>query len=154
MAMFPLWRSIVKFQKRRKSEYIDPEVQGALARRISIHWCLYTFLAAALIVGLKWMSHPFVPFTDHLIEAWWSYGSLFLVLLCLVPLFVYDAVKLSNRFTGPVLRLRNATRELADGKHPGKITLRDNDFWKDLADDFNRVVDRYEIEEPAESSKA
>ncbi len=140
--------------RRRKSEYIDPEVQGALAKRISVHWMLYTLLAAVLVIGLKWMSDPFTPITTHLAEAWWTYGPLLLVLLCLAPVFVYDAVKLSNRFTGPVLRLRNATRVLASGENPGKIRLRDNDFWKDLAEDFNRVVDRYEPEKASDGQPA
>lgn len=143
-----------KSKHRRKSEYIDPEVQGALARRISIHWLLFTALAAVLTVGLKWMADPFTPIATHLANAWWTYGPVLLVLTCLAPVFIFDAVKLSNRFTGPVLRLRSATRALAEGQHPGKITLRDNDFWKDLADDFNRVVDRYEPEATGEGQSA
>lgn len=131
---------------RRKSEYTDPEVQGALARRISIHWLLYTLLIVTLIVGLKWMADPFVSLWDHVIDAWSTYGPMLLVLFCLAPVFVFDAMRLSNRFTGPVLRLRNATRQLANGESPRKIHLRDGDFWKDLASDFNRVIERYEPE--------
>lgn len=138
---------------RRKTEFIDPEVQGALARRISIHWLLYTLLASILVIGLKWMTNPFTPLAEHVAEAWWTYGPMLLVLVCLAPVFVFDAVKLSNRFTGPVLRLRNATRELANGERPRRITLRDGDFWKELAEDFNRVVDRYEPETAAQTEK-
>ncbi|MEO0529513.1 MAG: hypothetical protein AAF266_02935 [Planctomycetota bacterium] len=139
---------------RRKSEFIDPEVQGALARRISVHWLLYTLVASGLVVGLKWMTNPFTPLTDHVVQAWWTYGPLLLVLVCLAPIFVFDAVKLSNRFTGPVLRLRNATRQLAAGERPGRIQLRDGDFWKELAEDFNRVVDRYKPEDTPAAERA
>lgn len=132
----------MKKNHRRKAAYVDPEVQGALARRISIHWLLYTALAATLVVGLKWMANPFIPLTDHVVAAWWTYGPIMLVLLCLAPVFVFDAVRLSNRFTGPVLRLRNATKQLANGHQPRKIKLRHGDFWSELADDFNQVVDR------------
>ncbi|TWT99617.1 hypothetical protein Pla108_05600 [Botrimarina colliarenosi] len=129
-------------KQRRKAEYIDPEVQGALARRLSVHWLLFTVLACSLLVGLKWMSQPFMPVGDHLSEAWWTYGPVLLVLLCLAPVFIHDAIRLSNRFTGPMLRLRAATRQLAAGERPERITLREGDFWKDLAENFNQAVDR------------
>lgn len=137
-----------KKKHRRKTEFIDAEVQGALARRLAMHWLLYTGLTTVLVLGLKWMSNPFTPFTDHAIEAWWTYGPVLLVLVCLAPIFVFDAVKLSNRFTGPVLRLRNATKQLASGGCPEKITLRQGDFWKDLAEDFNQVIERVEDSQP------
>jgi hypothetical protein len=129
---------------RRKREFIDPEVQGALARRLAFHWAVYLVVATMLIVGLKWLSNPFTPLTEHLVEAWWTYGTILMVLVCLAPVFVFDAVKLSNRFTGPMMRLRNGLRALADGQDPGRIKLRDGDFWKEVAGDFNRVADRFE----------
>lgn len=134
--------------RRRKSEFIDPEVQGALARRLSIHWLLYTAVASVLVVGLKWMTNPFTPLTEHVVEAWWTYGPLLLVLVCLAPVFIFDAVKLSNRFTGPVMRLRNATKQLVAGERPAKINLRQGDFWKELADDFNQLVERVDGPNP------
>lgn len=139
---------------RRKSEFIDPEVQGALARRISVHWLLFTALATALVLGMKWLADPFTPVSQHLVDAWWSHGPALLVLLCLLPIFVFDAVKLSNRFTGPVLRLRNATRELANGQRPAKIVLRDGDFWKELAEDFNRAAERVSVPPAPEADPA
>lgn len=144
----------MKKHHRRKTQFVDAEVQGALARRISIHWMLFTLLAATLIIGLRWLSDPFTPLSEHLSEAWSLYGPMLLVLVCLAPVFVYDAIKLSNRFTGPIMRLRNATRMLAAGSRPAKICLRKKDFWKDLADDFNLMVERYEGElEPANDSQ-
>lgn len=134
---------------RRKAEFIDPEVQGALARRMAFHWLLYTAVTAALVVGLKWMSNPFIPFSDHAAQAWFMYGPLLLVLVCLAPVFIFDALRLSNRFTGPVLRLKNATKQLAAGERPAKINLRQGDFWKELAEDFNRVVERVEGVQPS-----
>jgi hypothetical protein len=129
---------------RRKIEYVDPEVQGALARQLALHWGMFLVIASVLVIGLKWMSNPFTPLGEHLIDAWWTYSPVLVVFVCLTPVFVFDSVKLSNRFTGPVMRLRKAIRELADGAKPRKIDLRDGDFWKDVASDFNRVIERYD----------
>lgn len=132
----------MKNKNNRKTEYIDPEVQGALARRLILQWMLFVAVAAVLTVGLKWMSDPFAPLGQTFSEAWWTYGPVLMVLACLVPVFIFDAIKLSNRFTGPVFRLRQVTKQLADGELPKEVEFRGADFWKDLAADFNRVVDR------------
>lgn len=129
--------------QQRKREFIDPAVQGAIARRMALHWALFVLIAAVLVVGMKWICDPLTPLATHLSAAWWTYGPIFIVLACLAPMFVYDAVKLSNRFTGPVLRFRRAARALAAGERPEKIKLRRGDFWTDLAGDINVVIDRY-----------
>ncbi|MEO1496717.1 MAG: hypothetical protein AAFV43_06160 [Planctomycetota bacterium] len=129
-------------QHRRKKQFIDSEVQGALARRLAVHWLVYAFVAGLLLVGLRWLVNPATPLIDHLSAAWETYGPVFIILLSLAPLFVYDAVKLSNKFTGPVMRLRRGLRELASGESAEPMQLRDGDFWQDLASDFNAVNDR------------
>lgn len=129
-------------KKRRKKDYIDPEVQGALARRMIAQWGLFTLAAGVLALALQWMSNPFAPLGETLSEAWWTYGPLLLVLVGLAPIFIFDAIRLSNRFTGPVHRLRQVTHALASGETPQRVEFRGADFWKDLAADFNRIVDR------------
>lgn len=141
-------------KKRRKKEYVDPEVQGALARRMIAQWALFLVAATTLAVVMQWMSNPFAPLLDTLAETWWTYGPLLMVLLCLAPVFIYDAIKLSNRFTGPVYRLKQVTRALADGETPTNVEFRGADFWKDLAGDFNRVIDRLARHEGAQREVA
>lgn len=128
---------------RRKS-YVDPEVQGALAKRLMLHWAIFIATATAIIFGLMWLGDPFTSPATHLRSMISVYGPVLLTLVCLAPVFVYDAVKLSNRFTGPMLRFKNATKALASGETPTKINLRGGDFWQDVAEDFNRVIDRFE----------
>lgn len=130
-------------RSKRKKDYIDPEVQGALARRLVVHWVFFLTVAALLAVGLKWMRDPFAPFAQHMSEAWATYGPLMMVLVCLAPIFIYDSIKLSHRFTGPMFRLRQVTKSLANGETPSQVEFRGADFWKDLAIDFNRIIDRY-----------
>lgn len=134
-------------RNNRKREYIDHAVQGALMRRLVLHWLTFTLVAGGLAVALQWMQDPFASLANTLQQAWWSYGAVLLLLVCLLPVFVYDAVKLSNRFAGPVLRLRGALRDLADNKQTPRLVFRDDDFWKDLAGDFNRLADRLEQQE-------
>ncbi|MEM6331563.1 MAG: hypothetical protein AAF790_15130 [Planctomycetota bacterium] len=128
--------------KRRTKAFVDREVQGALAWRLARQWVLFVFAAAAMVLALQWMSNPFAPIRENLVEAWWTHAPVLLVLVCLAPVFAFDAIKLSNRFTGPIHRLRLATRALADGQAPGHVEFRGADFWQDLASDFNRVAEK------------
>ncbi|MEN1682194.1 MAG: hypothetical protein AAGJ46_21675 [Planctomycetota bacterium] len=141
-------------KKRRQKVHVDHEVQGALARRLVAQWCLFLAVAVVLSLALRWMSDPFAPLSETLADAWWTYGPLLLVLGCLAPIFIYDAIKLSHRFTGPVHRLRQVTRSLAEGETPGPVEFRGADFWKDLAADFNRVVERLALCETQRDGKA
>ncbi|WP_425396251.1 HAMP domain-containing protein [Aeoliella sp.] len=129
-------------RNKRGKEYVDPQVQGALWRRLVVHWLAYTGIALLLVVGLEWMSDPFQSISEVVTRAWWTYSPMLLVLACLIPLFVYDSIRLSHRFAGPVFRLRQVIHSLASGSNPERIEFRDNDFWKEIAADMNQVIDR------------
>lgn len=126
----------------RKKDYVDPQVQGELARRLVLHWLLFTIVAAFIAISLEWLEDPLRTLPQLVWEASWNYGPFLLVLIALVPIFIYDSIKLSNRFAGPVYRLRKVAAALADGELPGRVELRGTDFWRDLAKDFNHIIAR------------
>ncbi len=65
---------------------------------------------------------------------------MFLSLMLLLPLFVYDSFQLSNRFAGPVKRLRRVLRDLAEGKEISPITFRKGAYWQEMAEELNRAL--------------
>jgi nitrogen fixation/metabolism regulation signal transduction histidine kinase len=65
-----------------------------------------------------------------------------LVLFFMLPAFIVDTIKLSHRFAGPIFRLRGVFRSLASGEKYQPLRFREMDFWQELADDFNRMVER------------
>ena len=62
------------------------------------------------------------------------------VLGVLSPVFIYDSIKMSNRFVGPMVSFRRSLKELASGGDPGKAQFRENDYWKEMACDFNTIA--------------
>jgi hypothetical protein len=67
-----------------------------------------------------------------------------------------DIVRMSNRFVGPVVRLRGALRELAENRPAQPLNFRDDDFWRELATDFNKAAarcarDAMELSRPTEA---
>jgi hypothetical protein len=126
----------------RKTTYIDPAVQGALVKRLVFHWVTFILVTTLFVIGLQWFEDPFTSLFGTVSQAWSSYGAVLLILACLAPVFIYDAIKLSSRFTGPIHRLRDGLGALAGGKPVATLTFRGDDFWQDLAQDFNRVAER------------
>ena len=70
------------------------------------------------------------------------HGPTLLAVLALAPILIRDLCRLTNRFAGPMVRLRRAMHDLAEGREVSPIHFRERDFWKDLVIDFNRVVER------------
>lgn len=145
----------------RKKTYVDPKVQGALVRRLMIHWFAFVFVAAAVAFCLQILSNPLQPLGEHLQQLWWTHGPFLVVMVFLLPVFVLDTIKLSHRFAGPIYRLRHVIRSIAEGNPPPRLKFRDFDFWQGMAQDFNLMVDRLsgresrpdDEEDAAESSR-
>lgn len=137
---------------KRKMTYVDRRVQGALARRLVLHWTVFLTVAAAFSFLFQWLHNPFQGFPELAGKAWTTHGPFLMTGLLLVPVFVYDAIKLSSRFAGPIFRLRRTFQVIAQDGRPRELTFRNNDFWKDMADDFNQMVNRlFEREQIAEA---
>jgi len=130
-------------RKKRTKAYVDTKVQFALAKRIVLHWVTFVAVAVGITFVLHFLTeNPFQTWSEASSEMWSRHGMFFLVLLVMLPAFVWDTIKLSNRFAGPMLRFRAAVKSLASGEPCEPIEFRGDDFWCDLARDFNKVVDR------------
>jgi hypothetical protein len=130
---------------RRTKHYIDSSVQGALARRIIVHWLVFLAVGCLVAFILQVLSNPFRPLSAHARDMWWTHGPFLLVLAFLLPVFVMDTVKLSHRFAGPVYALRRALREMAEGGKPRRLKFRKRDFWHDLANDYNAALTKLDL---------
>lgn len=93
----------------------------------------------AITMWTKLIDTPTESWDATLVIAWQRVFPFLLVSFALAPVFIWDAMKLSNRFTGPIVRLRRALAEIAEGHPPKSIEFRHGDFWKALASDFNRA---------------
>jgi len=125
---------------KRKRLFVDTKVQGSLIRQLIIHWSLACFLIVLYMLTMQAFSNGFAfGFTENLAALWRQYGLLALVMLVISPVFIYDSIKLSNRFVGPMISFRAALHKLAQGEDPDSVTFRQNDFWKELSKDLNNI---------------
>jgi len=117
---------------------VDPDVQWAIIRRMLTHWslALLALLSLGVVVNLI-----YAPGDRSLHEACAASFSAQIPLLCilfmLMPVYVWDVVRLSHRFAGPMFRLRGVFRDLANGGRAPRLRFRPGDFWHQIAEDFN-----------------
>ncbi len=122
--------------------YVDKDVQRALVLQLMRHWLLFVTVLTGILVALEAMRDPQLSLAQHARELWNRHAVLLVVIVSLFPVFVYDSIKLSNRFAGPILRLRRALREAAAGESLRPVTFRKDDFWQDMADNYNALLER------------
>ena len=129
-----------KKKLKRKRLFVDYKVQGSLIRQLVIHWALACFLIFLYVFTLQAFANGFaLGFAENIQEIWKDYGLLALVLLVISPVFFYDSIKLSNRFAGPMISFRSSLKKIANGENLEPINFRENDFWKELAIDLNKI---------------
>ncbi len=130
---------------QRKRLFVDPHVQGALILRVVGYWfyCLLT-MATALLV-LRVFTGPARIFDWKMADFWHWYGPAAVASLLLLIVVVIDAIRMSNRFVGPLYRVRREMQRLAAGEAAEPVRFRDGDYWQEFADEFNAVAQRMEL---------
>jgi hypothetical protein len=138
----------------RRHFLVDYQVQGALVVRIVLYWLTCLLTVFFLILGWGMITNPTQPLIARLDELWALNGPAAVASLLLLPLVIFDLVRLSNRFAGPMFRLRRSMRDLAQGRPVAPVRFRHSDFWQLFAEDFNRVAEQAKAvkPDPVESS--
>ena len=138
---------------RRARSFVDPEVQGGLLRKIAIHWILlFAVNALALVIWVRMFEQPETSWVTTFGDCIRRFLPFFVITVLLIPAFIWDTLKITSRFAGPVLRLRAALAGAAQGRDVEPLKFRNNDFWQEIADDFNAVVERHKSTDRAGKS--
>lgn len=129
---------------KRSRLFIDPQVQGRLLCRVVAYWIMGVTVIGALAGLQVWVESHGAPLSVVLNRALLAFGPALIAAVVLLPLILFDALRFSNKFSGPMHRLRNEVRRLADGTSYAPIVFREGDYWYDLAQEFNRLAERLE----------
>lgn len=127
---------------RRRTVLVDKSTQWAIVKQSLLHWVYHCLLTILLLGALEvLLGGVFKPWNEHWRTIWPLAASVSLSLLILLPTFVLDSFRLSNRFAGPIGRVRRALRDLAAGKPFTPVGTRKGDFWPEIADELNAAVE-------------
>lgn len=116
-----------------------------LCLRVAIYWCCCCLTMGLLLTGRLAIQE--FPLTA--VELWQRsvalYAAPLLTSLFFLPLVLVDLLSHTNRFTGPLSRIRGGLRQAATGRPVAPVQLRSTDFLQDLARDFNACMARHEV---------
>lgn len=133
---------------QRKFRVIDQRVQGALLRRVCLHWFSFLTLSVVITCCLGILTgDPSRPLANQLSDIASANFWPFLTLVALLPMFMVDTVRLSSRFAGPMVRLRRSMEALANTEDTSPLNFREGDFWISTADSYNKVLDRFMMQQ-------
>ena len=128
---------------KRRRYFIDKKVQGALIRQLLTHWMIANFVVFSYLLVLQMFSTGMQgTFSEHVTAIWERYAPLIVVAVTFFPVFLYDAVRLSHRFAGPMVNLKRYLKSLANGEAVSPLKFRDKDFWQELTGDVNAIADK------------
>jgi hypothetical protein len=127
-------------KRKRKQLFVDPKVQGALILRVVLYWVVCVVTITLMLLCWRIATGAARPFFTHFDDMWFHFGPALVASFVLLPLVIYDIVQMSNRFCGPLFRLRRSVRALARGEHVRPISFRDGDFWPEFALEFNTLL--------------
>jgi len=132
------------FKITRKQLWVDPDVQGLILRRVVLYWIaclLFVSVPHAIILSF---TDPSRIFVQHIADVWIRYWPLLVTATILLPFVLYDTLRFSSRFAGPIFRLRRELKNYLQGQTYRDIKFRDGDYWPDLADCCNQIVRKAE----------
>lgn len=138
-------------RSQRSAFFVDKQVQGALLIRAARYWVLSLLVVGSLSI-LGWMFvSPGMPMLvelrEHLPALLGGFAVSLLASLVVLPVILYDLARMSNRFAGPMLRLRRGMQQATAGEQVDPIYFRNHDYWQEFADAFNGLNKRLRSQE-------
>jgi len=140
-------------KKSRNKLYVSQAIQGRMLRNVALYWLVYHLIFWHLLFivgglgsdislpfGVRYMNF----FTDH-----------FLLIICgaaILPMVLWDMLKLTHRTVGPFVRFERAMKEMAQGKQITKVTLRKKDHVTEFLGVFNEFVEYHNREIEAKNA--
>ena len=123
----------------RRHLFVDTGVQSALLRRLLLYaaGCLTYFIGITVVDELllhrdRGFAATLLGCLDQIV--YWAPG-----LMLLVPIFLYDLLRVTNRFAGPMYSLSREMKRVAGGGVGRSLRFRDGDHWGDMAVAFNQI---------------
>jgi hypothetical protein len=124
----------------RKRLFVDSKVQGALLARTAVYWLGCIAVMSAMLICWEVFATPGSIREIKFDQIWYRLAPALVMSLLLLPFMLLDVVRITNRMVGPVYRMRNYMRRLAEGKPVTPLQFRQDDFWQEMADEFNSLA--------------
>jgi len=140
----------MKSKQKRKLFLVNKQIQIGLAMRFIAYWAAIWLLVFIfpIFTQLFFESVTFSQIARQLIFEYWFPMT---VSLLVIPAVIWDSIRFSHRFTGPILRIERGLNELRDGVRMEPIRLRKGDYCEELGQSVNELAMRIQ-QDPKKSN--
>jgi methyl-accepting chemotaxis protein len=126
--------------EQRTKIWVD-RFQTRLTWRIGGYLVLFLVVLLNFLFGWRlWQEGPGDPI-EQFVRMVRDYLPVWIVLLALVPVMAWDAIRFTHRLVGPLQRFRQTIRDIAQGEPVHLVKLRTGDYLIDLRDDVNQMLE-------------
>ncbi len=126
---------------RRKALLIDSPAQLRFAGRVALYWCSAMLLLILVLVCFRTASIPQMTAGQHLAAALREQAPALAILVLILPLAVFDCIRFSNRYRGPIHRLSRDLSRIRQGEDI-QIRFRQDDLLPEIPESINALVAR------------
>ena len=140
---------MVRKQNRRYRLIADVKLQGLLIVRVIAYWFTCQLMMVGTMLGFAFLQGPSEGISAAVKTL--MVPAIFVSAMVL-PIAIFDMLVFSNRFAGPMLNFRRKFRELAQEGTTGHVHFRAGDYYPDLRENFNQLLDQ--LNKPAENQPA
>jgi hypothetical protein len=120
---------------------IDRRAQTILSVRVGLYWVACVGYFAVVLFFSQIMYNPQVSLLDHIRDYVIDMIQWVPAILLLLPLVIYDMLRVSQRVLIPVEEVRQGLEVLATGKVPEPIPYSDEEFNVALLATYNEIRD-------------
>ena len=130
-------------QIKRSQTVTDKQVQYGVIHKLAMHWAVFMVCNTfALFAWVSLFEQPGTGWRETTAECVRRFLPFFVISVALIPAFVLDTLKLTNRFAGPISRLKIEIANAAAGRPVKPLTFRTGDYWCEIAESFNSMASR------------
>lgn len=135
--------------ERRHNWMVNKELQEGFSRRLLVYGCgtWLAIFAVPICAKLLVTDLPFTVLATQLVSDMWFPMMMSLLVF---PIIYWDTHRFSHRIAGPIYRINDCMRKFIDREKVAPIKLRKNDFCKDLAENFNQLMQEYSMDKAHE----
>jgi hypothetical protein len=132
---------------KRTRLWIDPSLQFGLLVRLALYLVSGSLVLLHIAFLIEVLGNLPVVLNRGVLEFYTNFIArqvpLLIALLAVLPLFLYDMVKFSHRFAGPLYRFRKTLEAMAAGKPVQPVKIRKDDLLRDIVPPINAVIRRW-----------
>jgi hypothetical protein len=127
---------------RRHNWIVDKDLQEGFSRRLMVYGCgtWLAIFALPICAQLLVSTIPFTELATKLVSDMWFPMMMSLLVF---PIIYWDIHRFSHRVAGPICRINDCMRRLIAREQVSPIKLREDDFCKELTENFNHLVQQH-----------